>query len=47
MNEHEKSERLRRMIFDYTMTHQIDNQILIENFIRWPMNVTLYGDKHS
>ncbi|CAF1321383.1 unnamed protein product [Rotaria sp. Silwood1] len=28
------------------MTHQIANQILIEDFVRWPMNVTYYGWEH-
>jgi hypothetical protein len=28
---------------DYTMTHQIANQIFIGDFVRWPMNVTFYG----
>ncbi|CAF4080143.1 unnamed protein product [Rotaria sp. Silwood2] len=31
--------------FDYTITHQIANEILIENFVRWPMNITYYGMK--
>jgi len=29
--------------FHYTMTHPIAKQILIKNFVRWPMNVTYYG----
>jgi hypothetical protein len=33
--------------FQYTMTHQIVNQIIIKDFIRWPMNVTFYGIENS
>jgi hypothetical protein len=33
--------------FHYTMTHQIVNQILIKDFVRWPMNVTFYGIENS
>ncbi|CAF3479703.1 unnamed protein product [Rotaria sp. Silwood1] len=32
--------------FHYTITHQIAKQILIEDFVRWPMNVTYYGIEH-
>ncbi|CAF3389771.1 unnamed protein product, partial [Rotaria sp. Silwood2] len=32
--------------FVYTMTHQIANQILIKDFVRWPMNVIFYGIEH-
>jgi hypothetical protein len=28
--------------FDYTMTHQITENTIIENFIRWPMNIVNY-----
>ncbi|CAF3164640.1 unnamed protein product [Rotaria sp. Silwood2] len=33
--------------FVYTMTHQIANQILIKDFVRWPMNVIFYDDKRQ
>jgi hypothetical protein len=32
--------------FHYTMTRQITNHKLIEDFVRWPMNVTFYGLDH-
>ncbi len=28
--------------FDYRMTHQITENTIIENFIRWPMNIVNY-----
>jgi hypothetical protein len=31
--------------FDYTMTHQITENTIIENFIRWPMSIVNY-DKY-
>ncbi|CAF3986729.1 unnamed protein product, partial [Rotaria sp. Silwood1] len=33
--------------FHYTITHQMTKQILIENFVRWPMNITYYGMEHG
>ncbi|CAF5166345.1 unnamed protein product, partial [Rotaria sp. Silwood1] len=32
--------------FHYTITHQITKQILIENFVRWSMNITYYCSKN-
>jgi hypothetical protein len=28
--------------FNYTMTHQINENTIIEDFIRWPMNIVNY-----
>ncbi|CAF3652660.1 unnamed protein product [Rotaria sp. Silwood1] len=33
--------------FDYTVTHQISDKLLVEDFIRWPMNVTYYFNENS
>jgi hypothetical protein len=33
--------------FNYTMTHRIQNQQLIENFIHWPMNFVNYEYENS
>ncbi|CAF3093098.1 unnamed protein product [Rotaria sp. Silwood2] len=33
--------------FDYTMTYRINDELLIEDFVRWPMNVTHYFNENS
>ncbi|CAF1455040.1 unnamed protein product [Rotaria sordida] len=33
--------------FDYTMTHRVTDELLIEDFIRWSMNVTYYFNENS
>jgi hypothetical protein len=33
--------------FDYTMTHRITDRTLIEDFIRWPMNVVFYENENA
>jgi hypothetical protein len=33
--------------FDYTMTHQIIDEVSIEDFILWPMNVGFYENFNS
>jgi len=32
--------------FDYTMTHRIVDQSLIEDFIQWPMNFVYYSNEN-
>jgi hypothetical protein len=32
--------------FDYTITHRISDTTLIEDLLRWPMNVVFYGNEN-